>query len=143
MYKLYIGKNKNSQEMLKKILKKYHLKDDIFYNEYGKPYLKGNSLYFNISHSHDYTVIVIADSEVGVDIQKITFPKKIINHICNDEEKKYLKSPKDFTKMWVKKESYVKYLGIGIGYGLKKVDTLHLPNIKLKKYKNYYIGIYL
>lgn len=141
MYKLYIGKNKNSKEMLQKVLKKYHHSDDIFYNEYGKPFLKDNKMYFNISHCQEYTVIVVADKEVGVDIQKITYRKKIINRIFTPEEKNYLKTAKDFTKMWVKKESYVKYLGKGLSYGLKNVNTLKLNNIRIKKYKNYYIAI--
>ena len=139
MYRLYIGKNKSSKEMLVK----YHLYDDIFYNGYGKPYLKGNRLYFNISHCDNYIVLVISDKEVGVDIQKITFREKILNHICTLKEKELIKNAIDFTKLWVKKESYVKYLGKGISYGLKNVDTLKLNNIKTKKYKNYYIGICL
>jgi 4'-phosphopantetheinyl transferase len=142
MYKLFIRKNISSENFLKEILKKYHINYDIFYNEYGKPYIKNNPIYFNISNCDDYTVIVISDREVGVDIQKITIKPTVIDKVCNDKEKSLIKTEKDFTRLWVKKEAYVKCLGIGLSYGLKNVDTTKLK-FKLKKYKNYYIGIYI
>ena len=137
MYKLYIGKNLSSKD----ILKRHNINGEIIYNEYGKPSFKDNPIFFNVSHSKDYTVLVISSKEVGVDIQKITYRKNIIDRICTNEEKKIIKNADDFTKIWVKKESYVKMLGKGISYGLCNVDTLKIHNIKLKKYKNYYIAI--
>ncbi len=142
MYKLYIEKNTTSKELLKKVLKEKNIESDIIYNEYGKPYLKNNAFYFNISHSSCYTVLVISSKEIGVDIEKITMRDRVIDRICNDEEKKLIKSAEDFTKMWVKKESYVKYLGIGLSYGLENVNTLELNNFIIKKFKDYYIAIY-
>lgn len=142
MYKLYIEKNISSKELLKKVLDEYGIKDEIVYNAYGKPYLKNNELYFNISNSHEYTVLVISSKEVGVDIEKITMKERVIDKVCNDNEKKLIKTEEDFTLMWVKKESYVKYLGIGLAYGLKNVDTLKLKNFIIKKFKDYYIAIY-
>lgn len=143
MFKLYIEKNISSKELLKKVLNEYEIKDDIIYNEYGKPYLKGNKLYFNISNCDNYTVLAISSNEIGIDIQKITMKKRIIDRICTDEEKQMIKTPEDFTIIWVKKESYVKYLGTGITYGLKNVDTLKLHNFIIKKMDNYYISICL
>ena len=47
-----------------------------------------------------------------------------------------------FTIFWTSKESYVKLLGIGIGYGLKNVDTTKLKEkIIIKKYNNYILTI--
>ena len=142
MYKLFIAKNKDSKLFLLEILKKYHIDYGIFYNEYGKPYIKNNPIYFNISHSKPYTVICIADKEVGIDIEKITYRKRVLNKICTCTEIQHINNAHDFTKLWVKKEAYVKYLGIGLSYDLKKVNTLDLK-FKLKKYKNYYIAIYM
>ena len=142
MFKLYIEKNTSSQDLLKKVLEENNIKDEIVYNAYGKPYLKNNEVYFNISHSHDLTVLVISDSEVGIDVEKITMRKKVIAKVCNEEEQKLIKTAGDFTIMWVKKESYVKYLGIGIAYGLNNVDTLKIKNFIIKKFEDYYIAIY-
>ena len=143
MYKLYIEKNISSEYLLKKVLNEYKIKDEIIYNEYGKPYLKNNEVYFNISHSGIYTVLVICSNEVGVDIEKIAMHEKVIAKVCTDEEKKLIKNAEDFTKVWVKKESYVKFLGIGLSYGLKNVDTLKNNNFIIKKIDDYYISIYM
>ena len=142
MYKLYIEKNISSSSLLKKVLDEYEITDDIVYNDYGKPYLKNNEMYFNISHSFDYTVLVISSKEVGIDIEKITMRKNVIDKICTLEEKKQINSASDFTIMWVKKESYVKYLGMGVAYGLKNVDTLKIKDFIIKKIDDYYISIY-
>ena len=142
MYKLYIEKNISSKDLLKKVLDEKQIKDEIVYNSYGKPYLKNNELYFNISHSDCYTVLAISNQEIGVDIEKVTMRKKVIDKICNAKEKKLIKSEEDFTIMWVKKESYVKYLGIGLAYGLENVNTLELNNYVIKKYNDYYIAVY-
>lgn len=47
----------------------------------------------------------------------------------NEEEKKYIKKSHDgeeminnYTKSWTIKESYTKYLGIGLRYGMKKIS---------------------
>ncbi len=43
---------------------------DLIYNELGKPYLNDGS-HISISHSHDFTGIIISSShEVGIDIEK-------------------------------------------------------------------------
>lgn len=40
-------------------------------NDYGKPYLlMHKNLYFNISHSIDKVLMVVSDTEVGIDIEK-------------------------------------------------------------------------
>ena len=140
MYKLFISKKLSTKELLAKVLKKYNINSKILYNEYGKPYLENNELYFSLSDSKEYSVCVISDKNIGVDIEHITYKPNILKKICTEEELKLINNEEDFTKMWVKKESYVKFLGIGISYGLKNVDTLKL-NIMLKKYKDYYIGI--
>ena len=142
MYKLYIEKNTSSKELLKKVLDEYKIKKEIIYNSYGKPYLKNNELYFNISHSYEYTVLVISNKEVGVDIEKITMRSKVMEKVFDEDEKKLIKSDEDFTKIWVKKESYVKYLGMGLAYGLENVHTLSLNNFIDKKIDDYYIAIY-
>jgi len=141
MHKLIIKKTNNSKAFLEETLRKYHLNNDIFYNEYRKPYLKNSKYYFNLSHSGDYTVIVISDKEVGVDIQKITYKPNVMNKYFTDSEKKMCHNAKDFTKIWVKKESYVKCNGMGISYGLKKVDTTKIKSFKIRKFKDYYICV--
>ena len=43
---------------------------NLIYSDLGKPYLKDGK-HISISHSHDFTGIIISDSqEVGIDIEK-------------------------------------------------------------------------
>lgn len=132
MYKLFIEKNISSSELLKYTLNNvYNInKYEIVYNEYHKPYLKDLNLYFSVSHDNKITALVISEREIGVDVEYLTYKEEIIKHRFNKEEqdimKKSLDKEYDFTRIWVMKEAYLKCLGIGLGYGLKKVDTTKL-----------------
>ena len=143
MHKIYIDYKRDSKEYLKEILKEYHIDYDIFYNEYGKPYIKNNPIYFNISHSGDYIVIIISDKECGIDIEKIRgLNNKIIDKICIDKEKKSIIDDKTYTKIWTMKEAYSKYKGIGFGYGFKNIDTTKIK-INTIYYLDYIISYYV
>lgn len=92
-------------------------------NEHGKPYIIGNPIYYNISHSGQYVVLVTAEREVGVDVQEKraarmdSIAKRFFSEgewqafsVCDDEnEKKNL-----FYHIWCRKEAYGKYLGTGL-----------------------------
>lgn len=41
---------------------------DLYYDEFGKPHLE-NGKHISISHSHDFSVIVLSDVNVGVDLE--------------------------------------------------------------------------
>ena len=41
---------------------------DLYYDEFGKPHL-GNGKHISISHSHDFSVIVLSDVYVGADLE--------------------------------------------------------------------------
>ena len=141
MHKLYVKENTSSREFLKEVLKKYNVKSKIITNEYGKPYLENNELYFNISHSGDYTVIAVGDSEIGVDIQKLSYKPKVIKRFYNEKEKELATNEIEFTKIWTIKEAYVKKIGIGLGYGLENVDSTKVDNIEVIIKGDYVITI--
>ena len=108
--------------------------EEFFYNQYGKPYLKNK--YFNISHADNYLLLGIADEEIGVDMQKITF-KKNVEKLFSEEEQNLLKTVKEkmFTRYWVLKESYAKYLGVGIS---KKIlqETIKKKDVYFYEYED-------
>ena len=93
---------------------------DIDHNQYGKPYLKHHpGVYFSLSHSENIVMCAVADSVVGCDVQysKCVQPKVAKRFFTPNEQSKlsYAKDMQDeFTRIWVLKESYVKYLGLGI-----------------------------
>lgn len=121
---------------------------EIVKNKYGKPYFKNSDIYFNISNSSDLSVAIVSNDEVGIDIQKIKdkYEDSLVNKVLTQNEKNFYKNSsnkeKDFTKIWVMKESYLKMLGIGLEYGLKNIDTIENKNkFTIIEYENYYISI--
>lgn len=147
MLKIFAYKNLDSKEALATSLKSLDIKNySLIYNEYGKPYLKDNQVYFNISHTKDTVVVAISDKEVGIDIEYKRYKTKVMNKYFNEKEIEFINSAEDkeeaFTIIWVKKEAYVKMIGQGIAYGLKDVDTTAL-NIKVTKKDDLYMAVCL
>ena len=146
MYKLYIEKNISSHDLLKKVLKKEYNIDSftIIKNEFGKPYLKDNQLYFNISHDIDTCVIAISSREIGVDLEYLNYNKSVINKYFYDAEKEIMAKSNnlkyDFTKIWVKKEAYLKMKGTGLNFGKENIDTTKI-DAKIIDYKDYLIAV--
>lgn len=99
-----------------------NIKDiNIIYNEYNKPYLINNKIYFNISHSYDIIAIIISDKECGIDIEYIDESReidKVISKIFSKPELFQYQNTNDkityFYEIWTKKEAYFKMLGTGI-----------------------------
>ena len=148
MYKLYIKENTNSKELLKEWLKKdFNISNyEIIFNDYNKPYLKNEKIYFNISHDNGTTVLVISDKEIGVDLEYYIFKESVVRkYFTNNEQNEILNSANkeyDFTRIWVMKEAFVKMKGIGISYGLMNVDTTKIKDkIELIENERYLIAI--
>lgn len=105
---------------------------EFYYNDYGKPYLKGhNSIHFNASHSKDWIVCAVGDKPLGVDIQHISpIDSRIAEVFFSVEENKNLEyTPADkkleyFYDLWTLKESYVKAIGKGLSIPLDSFSIL-------------------
>jgi len=97
--------------------KKSEKEIEIIKNKHGKPYFKNCSLYFNISHTANVIIIVISDTEAGIDIEK---KSRIITEKFAD---KYFKDEyanlAEVVKLWTIKESIIKYLGKSVLTALK------------------------
>lgn len=94
-----------------------------------KPYLE-NGPYFNISHSHNWVVVLFSEkAEVGIDIEHIqdidvasialNFHKHEIMYLKNNYYDKDV-----FFAIWVRKEALLKASGEGIINGLNKISVL-------------------
>ena len=97
------------------------------YDQYGKPYFTDfPEIYMNISHSGDYTVCVLSDSPVGIDIQHIReVGQNVLKRYFTDEEQEYVGSDIErFYELWVRKESFSKAVGRGLQLPLKGISVL-------------------
>lgn len=101
--------------------------------EHGKPYIIGHPIFYNISHSGQYVVLVTAESEVGVDIQekKLMRPEPLAKRFFAEAEQQVLdacdsvKEQEDlFFHIWCRKEAYGKYLGLGLLGDVLKTNVL-------------------
>ena len=113
------------QRILADILKRdYKIEQcpEILKDEMGKPYLHGNPLYFNVSHSGEYLAIAISKHLVGIDIQEPKFIKDgMFRKVVQQEEDCLIgeNRQKDFLRLWALKESFVKAEGKGLRIALK------------------------
>jgi phosphopantetheinyl transferase len=93
---------------------------DLFYDEFGKPHLQDGK-HISISHSNDFSVIVISDQNVGVDLEilkektvKIAPRFMDIGHLLNLSDDDLLRKA---TVVWGIKESVFKIKNeIGISF---------------------------
>ncbi len=112
-------------------LKEYeHL---ITVNEFGKPYIKGNPIYFSLSHSGEKVMLVISNKEIGCDIEYIKDKDlDIAKRFFNENEYQEIISsdnPKElFFKYWTLKEAALKCRGTGLTDSL---TSIHIKNGKL------------
>lgn len=101
---------------------------EVAVNEYGKPDFVGNGLHFNLSHSHGVVCCTIADTDVGVDIEKIDAPHdmmRIADRFFSPYEYGAIQMSavpaEAFCRLWTLRESYVKMRGMGFAIGLSSL----------------------
>lgn len=103
----------------------------------GKPYIKGNPVYFNLSHSGDFVACALSAKPVGIDIEvfRNSINTSLVNRICTENEIKYILSEDKiniirFFSVWTAKEAYLKCTGEGLSAGLKEITVADKNNLK-------------
>ncbi|KAM8975984.1 L-aminoadipate-semialdehyde dehydrogenase-phosphopantetheinyl transferase [Pelodytes ibericus] len=124
----------------------------------GKPFLaKGiptqhPNFNFNVSHQGDYAVLAAEpDLQVGIDIMKTDRPGsgsteeffRIMNRQFTDKEWCTIKSLDNewsqldmFYRHWALKESFIKAIGVGLGFNLQRIEFEASP-VNMEKGKIY------
>lgn len=85
----------------------------------GKPFFENcPTLHFSLSHSGEWAVCALSDSPVGVDVQIVSeYNARVAERFFSKEEAQRLLTLKkqeqdeEFTRLWARKESRVKYWG--------------------------------
>lgn len=98
---------------------------------HGKPQLKSNALYFNLSHAGALVVCAVADIPVGIDVESLSRfaddarNQRLAARILHEEElKKWSGDKEKLLFFWTRKESYVKMTGDGLSREFQKINTL-------------------
>lgn len=109
----------------------------IFRTEKGKPYFsmddEGTELLhpvqYSVSHSGDWWGCLMAEEAVGFDLEvyrdRVNY-EKIAKRFFAGEEYKYVQKHglTGFFELWVRKEAFVKYLGIGLSLGMNRFSVV-------------------
>lgn len=118
----------------------------IGYGKFGKPYLPDYSyVHFNISHSGQYVACAVCDRPVGIDIQVIgPYYPDVARRVYSPGELEQIRNSADpaseFTKLWTKKEAYLKMLGCGLITDIKTTACSTASQMKTLKYENTYLS---
>ncbi|XP_015707709.1 L-aminoadipate-semialdehyde dehydrogenase-phosphopantetheinyl transferase [Coturnix japonica] len=110
----------------------------------GKPYLAnnvftvGSNYNFNVSHQGDYAVLAAEpELQVGIDVMKTNLPGSssipnffhIMKRQFTEREWHVIKSMNNewmqldmFHRHWALKESFLKAIGVGIGFNLQRIE---------------------
>lgn len=111
------------------LMRKYYCIDrrmiKILRQDKGKPFFKeGYMPKFNLSHTNNLTAVLVANCEVGIDVENINSQtqkslKQIMEFVFSNEEIAKIESEKEdmvnqFFKTWTYREAYYKMMGKGL-----------------------------
>ena len=132
--RLFFRKDKNlcvaAGVILKIALEKEGIQDfEIEYRENGKPYLKENEIFFNLSHSDGVVMCAISNADVGCDAEKVReIDLSIAKRFFTESEFETLEKKETdeekydlFFRLWTLKESYMKATGYGFKLSPKNI----------------------
>jgi len=102
----------------------------------GKPHLAFSDIddppYFNLSHSGNVIVLVVASVDVGVDVEslrEIPNAERMAGRFFSRGEQTRINDldeatrNRSFLRIWTQKEAYLKATGLGVGMPLREVET--------------------
>lgn len=114
------------------LMRDYGIYDEIrfAYNYYGKPFLPDHpEIHFNLSHCKKGIACAVSDVPVGIDIEEIQYDDDMARYVLDAGEYERVSSSdnpaEEFTKIWTRKESYVKMLGTGLP---SQLSSLVIPD---------------
>lgn len=92
-------------------------------NQYGKPYIEGNEIYFNLSHTKKMAFIGIHPSRpIGVDIEHNERSLRVDHSTSFISSDPLKETPQIFLRSWCAEEAYLKAIGTGFTSQRPKLD---------------------
>ena len=90
--------------------------EELFRGEFGKPYCRDQFCCFKVSGQKDFIVLGLTQKDsIGIDIEKKReLPGTAVgSFFYGNEWDTILNDPKEFTRIWTRKEAFVKCIGTG------------------------------
>ena len=110
------------------LLRRFLGDTDIYTDDFGKPRAE-SGVCFNLSHSGDWVILAVGETEVGCDIErfKLVDPLRLGKVVYIGAELEYISSNPDrlgrFYELWTKKEALLKCMGKGFHRAAKTVEV--------------------
>ena len=150
--------DKLARDVLSRELKCAPEEVEFTYDENGKPFVKGNALYFSLSHSEDIVVCAISKMPIGVDVEQLQdmsprLAKKfftadeclyVFGHEPKDADWEGAFSPVErlrFFEIWTSKEAFIKC----IGHGMDRLRSINTMDYKFERHllkEDYLVSVY-
>jgi 4'-phosphopantetheinyl transferase len=127
------------------------------YGSHGKPYLCAHeNIQFNLSHCSVAAACAVSANNVGVDVQDIAKENHaVMKRVMHPNEIRQIEESEDisaeFTRLWSRKESYLKFRGTGLTNNMSELDLALVQcvsdnnkndfGIYTKRIDNYYISV--
>ncbi len=126
MVDVYYTFNKIDSDLyIQKILQNfYNIRDPKLHKSInGKPFLPGDKVHFNLTHSKNITALAVGKSEVGFDCESLDGKARpaVLQRFTKSEQAE-ISSLADFYSHWTARESYIKYLGESLAAIWRKVE---------------------
>lgn len=98
--------------------------------EFGKPFLEGHPMHFNLSDTRDAVLVAVAMEAIGADIETMTRStdhERVAEHYFTESEVRSIAAAPDgkrrFLELWTRKEAVLKACGVGIMDDLKSLNV--------------------
>ena len=107
---------------------------DIGCGKCGKPALRGEEVFFSLSHSGRMVSAAVCDRETGVDIQQSAkYEPAVVKRFFARDEQAYIEAAEDkdaaYTRIWCMKESYIKAVGTGMHIPLNSFSVMDFTDV--------------
>ncbi|MEO5585759.1 MAG: 4'-phosphopantetheinyl transferase superfamily protein [Flavobacteriales bacterium] len=98
--------------------------------EFGKPFLEGHPVHFNLSDTKDAVLVALSEHPIGADIETMnrrTDHERVANHYFTPTEVANIAAAADgkrrFLELWTRKEAVLKACGVGLMDDLHSLDV--------------------
>lgn len=114
-----------SDDFIKYVLQKYYNKPNASLRTTinGKPYLKGDKIHFNLTHSKGLVALAVGKKQVGFDCESLAGKARpAVLSKFTERERAEIHSTTNFYAHWTARESYVKFLGETLAASWRKIE---------------------
>ncbi len=114
------------------------------HGSFGKPFIQDSELRFSMSHTHGAICAAFGgEGEIGVDVELRSrrVNEELYKRVLCKEERLHTTSNEDFLRFWVKKEAFLKRLGVGITRDLRGINSPELPDTAVIERGELFIGV--